>query len=346
MKKIINILDFDISDLKKWMKENDEKEFRAKQVMDWLYKGIEEFDDIKNLPSSLISKLKDEFYIGLPSVVKKYASSDTIKFLLEYKDRNVIESVLMKYNYGYSICVSTQIGCRMGCRFCASTTSGIVRNLSNGEIMGEILRVQKEVGVRISNVVLMGSGEPFDNFENVMKFIDMVTSSYTLNIGQRHITISTCGIVPKIIKFADKRLQVTLAISLHAPDDDIRCKLMPISNKYTIREIIDACRYYIDKTNKRVTFEYALIDNINDRKCDAEKLCSLIKGLLCHVNLIPINSIKESNFKKSSKNSVLNFKKILENNHIDVTIRREMGTDINAACGQLRKSYIEKYKYE
>lgn len=339
-----NILDFSLTELQQWMKDNGEGAFRAKQVIEWIYKKeVWSFDDMTNLSKGLISKLNDNFYIGIPDVIEvsKSEKDDTQKILLGLKDGNVIESVLMRYKHGNSICISTQVGCRMGCRFCASTLEGMVRNLTAGEILSQIMIGQKILEDRISNVVLMGSGEPFDNFDNVMKFLSLVNADYGLNIGQRHITLSTCGIVPKIYELADKEMQITLAISLHAFSDEKRKEIMPIANKYTIKEIIDACRYYIEKTNRRVTFEYSLVKDINDSKEDAKALSHLLKGLLCHVNLIPVNEVKENNFKKSSKKTIEDFANILKNYGIEVTVRREMGSDINAACGQLRRNYIK-----
>jgi 23S rRNA (adenine2503-C2)-methyltransferase len=339
-----NILDLNLSELKNWMKENNEKEFRAKQVFDWIYKEVWDFGDMKNIPRSTIEKLKESFYVGIPKMIETYSSKkgDTKKHLFLLEDGNVIEAVVMKYNHGNSICVSTQIGCKMGCKFCASTIGGVVRNLTSGEILGQIIKAQSDLKERISNIVLMGSGEPLDNFENVLKFIYNVNAEYGLNIGQRHITLSTCGIVPKIKELADLNLQITLAISLHAPNDEIRKQTMPIARAYTIEELLDTCRYYIHKTNRRITFEYALVKGFNDKKEDAEELSKILKGMLCHVNLIPINEIDESNLKKSNMEEIEKFKEILVKNGIETTVRREMGLDINAACGQLRRSYIEK----
>jgi 23S rRNA (adenine2503-C2)-methyltransferase len=339
-----NILDLDLIELKSWMKENNEKEFRAKQVFDWIYKEVWIFKEMKNIPKSTLDKLNEDFYIGIPEIIETYSSKkgDTKKHLFFLKDGNAIEAVVMKYKHGNSICVSTQIGCKMGCKFCASTIGGIVRNLTSGEILGQIIKAQSDLKERISNIVLMGSGEPLDNFENVLKFIHNVNADYGLNIGQRHITLSTCGIVPKIKELADLNLQITLAISLHAPNDEIRKQTMPIATVYTIEELLNACRYYIDKTNRRITFEYALVKDFNDKKENAEKLSKLLKGMLCHVNLIPINEISESSLKKSNMDEIEKFKDILIKNGIETTVRREMGLDINAACGQLRRSYLEK----
>lgn len=339
-----NILDLDLQELKQWMKDNKEKDFRAKQVMDWIYREVWSFSEMTNIPKATLEKLEENFYVGIPEIIETYSSKreDTKKHLFLLRDGNVIESVVMKYKHGNSICVSTQIGCKMGCKFCASTIGGVVRNLTSGEILGQIIRAQSELKERISNVVLMGSGEPLDNFENVLKFIYNVNAEYGLNIGQRHITLSTCGIVPKIKSLADLDLQITLAISLHAPSDEIRKQTMPIANAYTIEELLEACRYYIGKTNRRITFEYALVKGFNDTKDNAEELSKILKGMLCHVNLIPINEISESTLKKSNMEAINKFKDILVKSGIETTIRREMGLDINAACGQLRRSYLKK----
>jgi 23S rRNA (adenine2503-C2)-methyltransferase len=338
-----NILDFSLISLQNWMITNGESKFRAKQIFDWIYKNTWDFKLMKNIPAQIQDKLVNGFYIGIPVVIQKSVSKmdDTTKFLFEYSDGNVIESVVMKYIHGNTICVSTQIGCRMGCSFCASTKEGMVRNLTSGEMLAQVLKAEQEIGERISNVVLMGSGEPLDNYENVMEFLSLIFSSDGLNIGQRHITLSTCGIVPQMRQLADRQLQITLAVSLHAPTDELRRKIMPIANKYTIDEIIEACKYFIKKTNKRITFEYALVNGINDTKVCAHELSERLKGLICHVNLIPVNEIKENELMKSSTLKIHNFCNILKECGIETTIRREMGSDINAACGQLRRSYIQ-----
>lgn len=339
-----NILDFDLEALKLWMEENKEGKFRAKQIFEWIYKKeIFDLEGMTNIPKSLKEKLKENFYIGIPEVVEKYVSNidGTEKFLFRYKDGNIIEAVIMKYKFGNTICVSTQVGCRMGCKFCASTIGGVVRSLTHGEIAGQVLKAQKEIGERISNIVLMGSGEPLDNYDNVTKLIRLINADEGLNIGQRHITLSTCGIVPKIKELADLQLQITLAISLHAPNGDIRKSMMPVAHKYSLDELIGACRYYSNKTNRRITFEYSLVKGVNDRREHAVELSNLLKDLLCHVNLIPVNEIKENAFKKSDIKDINTFKDILTTSGIETTIRREMGSDINAACGQLRKNYIE-----
>lgn len=341
-----NLLDYTLDELKVWMSENGESAFRGKQILSWIYKGVMDFKGMKNIPKSLINKLEENFTITMLEIVEVYKSEldGTEKFLLGFSDGNLIESVLMRYKHGNSICISTQVGCRMGCKFCASTIEGRVRNLTTGEILSEVIAVQNYIGERISNIVLMGSGEPLDNYDNVVKFLEIVSADYGLNIGQRHITLSTCGIVPKIYELADKELSITLAISLHAFSDEKRKEIMPIANKYTISELLEACRYYLNKTKRRITFEYALVKDVNDGMEDAKALGKLLSGMLCHVNLIPVNEIKENSFKRSSKKAIDDFSEILRNNGIEVTTRREMGSDINAACGQLRRSYIETQK--
>lgn len=338
-----NLLDYNMEELMVWLKENSESSFRAKQIFSWVYKGIFSFDEMKNLPKNLKEKLNSNFKVYIPEVVDVYSSNldGTKKMLLKLEDGNLIESVIMKYKHGNTICVSTQVGCRMGCKFCASTIEGRVRNLTSGEILGQVLRAGEVEGERISNIVLMGSGEPLDNYDNVVKFLREVNAEYGLNIGQRHITLSTCGLVPKIRDLSNEGLNVTLAISLHAFSDEKRREIMPIANKYSISEILEECRNYIEKTNRRVTFEYSLVKDINDSKEDAKALSKLLKGILCHVNLIPVNEIKENSFKRSSEKTIEDFAQILKSAGIEATVRREMGSDINAACGQLRRSYMK-----
>lgn len=338
-----NILDYTLEELSSWMKENGESAFRAKQVISWIYKEVWDFNEMKNIPASLKNKLVKSFYIGIPKVINKFESQidGTQKLLLAFEDGNIIESVIMKYKHGNSICISTQVGCRMGCKFCASTLDGRIRDLTAGEILAQIIISQKLLGDRISNVVLMGSGEPLDNYENVTKFLELVNADYGLNIGQRHITLSTCGLVPKIYDLADRGLSITLAISLHAFSDEKRREIMPVANKYSIKEILESCRYYVDKTGRRITFEYSLVSGVNDGKEDAKSLAKLLKGMLCHINLIPVNEIKENTLKRPSKKTIEDFEEILKSQGLEVTVRREMGSDINAACGQLRRDFIE-----
>lgn len=320
-----------------------EKKFRAKQIYEWLHKKLcDNFDEMTNISKDLKQKLKENFEIHSVELVDKLVSKndETSKFLFKLYDGNIIESVLMKYKHGNSVCISSQAGCRMGCKFCASTLDGLARNLFVSEMLSQIYYIQKYSGEKVSNVVVMGSGEPFDNYENLLKFINIITSDDGLNISARNITVSTCGIVEKIKELADKKLQLTLAISLHAPNDEIRKKIMPIANKYSIDEILNACKYYFDTTKRRITFEYSLIKGVNDSEENAIQLGKKLKGMNCHVNLIPVNSIKERDFTHSNIKYIQNFKNILEKFKINATIRREMGADIDAACGQLRKKYL------
>ncbi len=334
----VNLTDFNCEELKTFIAELGEPQFRGKQVFEWIYKGAESFDDMSNIPKSLRDKLAEVSVVGGVKICEKYVSKidETRKYLLQLNDGNYIESVLMKYEYGYTICVSSQVGCKMGCRFCASTLNGWSRNLTPGEIIGQILCVQKDLGQRISNVVMMGIGEPLDNFDNVLKFIELANSHDGLNIGQRHISISTCGIADKIRELAKRKLQITLLLSLHAPDDVRRSEIMPINKRFSINEVMAACDYYIKETGRRISFEYTLISGVNDNIEEADLLAQLIKGKLCHVNLIPVNKVKETGFDKSSRAKVESFRKQLEKRGIAATVRREMGSDINAACGQLR----------
>ena len=339
MKKDIKSLSF--AELKEEISALGEKAFRAKQIYEWLHvKLVRSFDEMTNLSKETRTKLEEKFVLTNLQVVDSLTSEDgsTSKFLFELGDHRVIESVLMKYHHGNSVCISSQVGCRMGCRFCASTLGGLERNLMPSEMLDQIYQIQRISGERVSNIVIMGTGEPMDNFDNVIKFLDLITNEDGLNISQRNITVSTCGIVERIRELADKKLTITLAISLHAPTDERRKEIMPVANKYTIKEIIDACHYYYEQTGRRITFEYSLIEGVNDQPEQAATLSKLVKGLNCHINLIPVNPIKERNFKQTQGKYVQNFKNLLEKNRKNDTIRREMGADINAACGQLRKS--------
>lgn len=324
--------------------ELSEPTFRAKQIFEWLYRGAESFDDMSNLSKALRERLDEKYSVGNLKIEQKFVShiDETRRYLLQLEDGNYIESVLMKYRHGYTICVSSQVGCAMGCRFCASTRNGKARNLSAGEIIGQVTAVQKDLGERISNIVLMGIGEPLDNYDEVLKFLEIVNHPSGLNIGHRHITLSTCGIVPKIKDLADRQLQITLSVSLHAADNETRSGIMPINRRYDIAALKEACLYYIKKTNRRISFEYTLISGVNDNSAEAEKLLKLIRGMLCHVNLIPVNPVRETGFKQGSRAKIEEFQKILENGGISATIRREMGADISAACGQLRASAQNK----
>lgn len=320
--------------------ELGEPSFRAKQIFEWLYRGVDSFDEMSNLSKSLRERLNAAYIAGNLKIEQKFVSriDETRRYLLKLEDGNYIESVLMKYHHGYTICVSSQVGCAMGCRFCASTRNGKARNLSAGEIIGQVMTVQKDLGERISNIVMMGIGEPLDNYNEVLKFLEIVNHPSGLNIGHRHITLSTCGLVPKIKDLADRQLQITLSVSLHAADDETRSEIMPVNRRYSISQLMEACRYYIKKTNRRISFEYTLISGVNDNSAEAEKLLKLLHGMLCHVNLIPVNPVKETGFKQGSRAKIEEFQRILESGGISATIRREMGADISAACGQLRAS--------
>lgn len=339
-----DIKSLDIKELKKIMEDMGEKAFRTSQIYDWLHvKQASSFDEMTNLSAGLREKLSNEFrIINLkPAEIQTSLVDGTKKYLFMLEDSNVIESVLMKYKHGNSVCISTQAGCRMGCKFCASTIGGLTRNLSTSEMLDQIYKIQKLTGERVSNVVMMGTGEPLDNYDQVIRCIRMLTDEYGLHISQRNITMSTCGIVPGIKKLADEELQITLAISLHAADDETRKKIMPVANKYSIAEIMDACRYYFEKTGRRLTFEYSLIHGVNDTVEEASRLGKLLRGLNCHVNLIPVNPIEETDYRQSKKDQINRFKDQLAAQGITVTVRREMGTDIQGACGQLRKTYSD-----
>ena len=332
---------FTEAEMKEFMKEIGEKAFRGTQVYSWIYKGAKTFDDMKNIPKSLREKLEEVSYIGNIDIELKLESKygKTKKYLFLLNDGNIIETVMMDYDSRVTVCVSNQVGCRMGCRFCASTMDGLVRNLEPWEILDQIMKIQEDTGKRVSNLVLMGSGEPLDNYDNTKQFLKIVNDENGLNIGYRHITLSTCGIVPKIYELADLEIPINLAISLHSPYDEKRKEIMPVANKYSIKEILDACRYYIKKTNRRVTFEYSLIKDVNDGKKEAEALALLLKGMLCHVNLIPINEVDERDFKKPDKAFIYKFRDYLEERNIPATVRISMGSDISGACGQLRRKH-------
>lgn len=334
-----------ILELQNIITELGEAKYRAGQIFEWMHKKqVDDFSEMKNIPTKLKDMLSDENMVFTVRKERMQESKEdgTRKYLFELHDGEYVESVFMRYSHGNSVCVSSQVGCRMGCSFCASTLDGLVRNLTAGEILGQIYSIMKDTGERISNVVIMGSGEPFDNYENVLKFMRLLNDEKGLNISGRNITVSTCGLVDKIRQFADEEMTATLAISLHASNDDKRKEIMPIANRYTIAEIIDACRYFFDKTGRRLTFEYSLIAGVNDSEKEAKELSDLLHGLNCHVNLIPVNPVKESGYKSPSKEAANAFKNKLEKNHINVTIRREMGRDIDGACGQLRRRVISK----
>lgn len=317
--------------------------YRAKQVYQWLYSGQLDFSKMSNLPNDMRTKLSDEFIAGGIKISQRMVSKidGTRKYLLELWDGNIIESVLMKYHYGYSVCLSTQVGCRMGCAFCASASLGLVRSLTVGELLAQILTIVNDIGERVSHLVLMGIGEPFDNYDNVMEFLRRVNKEDTLNISFRKMTLSTCGIVPRILDFAREGIPVNLSVSLHAPNNDIRQKTMPVARRWPFDELLEACNEYTRLTSRRITYEYSLIENVNDSTEFAEILAKKIKGTLCHVNLIPVNTVEGINFSKSSKPRIDAFKRVLEKYGIAVTVRRELGSDILAACGQLRRNTLK-----
>ncbi|MDO5416729.1 MAG: 23S rRNA (adenine(2503)-C(2))-methyltransferase RlmN [Lachnospiraceae bacterium] len=319
--------------------------FRAKQIYQWLHEKLAgSFDEMTNLSKDMREKLAENYVIPClkPVDVKVSKIDGTRKYLFSLMDGNIIESVWMKYKHGNSVCISSQVGCRMGCRFCASTLDGLERNLLPSEMLDQIYQIQKETGERVSNVVVMGSGEPMDNYDNLIRFIRLLSSEGGLNISQRNITVSTCGIVPGIKRLTEEGLSITLALSLHAPNDEVRKTLMPIANKYKLKEVLEACHEYFLKTGRRLTFEYSLVSGVNDNLDEARALAALIKDQHGHVNLIPVNPIKERDFVQSNQAAIQAFKNLLEKNGINVTIRREMGRDINGACGQLRKSFLEE----
>ena len=322
-----------------------EKPFRARQLYQWIHEKLAgSFEEMSSLSKELRGKLENEASLTSLKVAGERVSAidGTRKYLFALEDGNVIESVWMQYHHGNSVCISSQVGCRMGCRFCASTLDGLERNLRASEMLDQVYMIQKLTGERVSNVVVMGSGEPMDNYDNVVRFLRLISSKEGLNISQRNLTVSTCGLVPQIRRFAQEGLQVTLALSLHAPNDQVRRELMPIANRYGLKEVLEACRYYYETTGRRLTFEYSLVRGVNDNENEARALARLIGGYHGHVNLIPVNPIKERDFVESTHKAVQDFKNLLEKSGINVTIRREMGRDIGGACGQLRKSYLEQ----
>lgn len=341
------IYDYSLEALQEWVKANGEPAFRAGQIYEWLYvKRAGSFDEMSNLPKGLREKLAEQFqFVTLSEITKLESKDGTIKFLFGLWDNNAIETVVMRHNYGISICVTTQVGCRIGCTFCASTLGGLKRNLTAGEIIAQVVYAQKLLDAtneRVSSIVVMGSGEPFENYDALKLFLQTMIHEKALNIGQRHITVSTSGIVPGMIAFADWNTQINLAISIHAPNDALRSKLMPVNRRFPFEQVIDACRYYIEKTGRRITFEYALINGVNDRPEHAEELGNVLSGMLCHVNLIPVNYVPErEHYERTSREDIFNFKRILEKKGVNTTIRREQGHDIAAACGQLRAKHME-----
>ena len=328
------------------LKELGQPAFRAKQVYSWLHKGVRSYDEMTNLPKGLRDVLSQKYPIHQPEVVRKQESArdGTIKYLWQLKDGNCVETVLMRYHYGNTVCISTEVGCGMGCAFCASTIGGLVRRLEPYEMLDEVLFTQIDSGLPISHIVLMGIGEPLDNFDNVMRFLELVNSEEGMNISMRHISLSTCGLVPKIDELARRKLQISLAISLHGPNDEIRGKIMPVNKAYPIDVLLDACRRYYAATSRRIHFEYAMIDGVNDSEANAKELLRRLKGLPAHVNMIPLNHVEESPLKPSSKTAVAAFQKILEDGGVTATVRRTLGGDIDASCGQLRRKYNKETK--
>ena len=323
------------------LKALGQPKFRAKQVYTWLHKGVRSYEEMTNLPKSLRDTLAEQYPIHAPKVVRKQESAKdgTIKYLWELSDGNCVETVLMRYHYGNTVCISTEVGCAMGCAFCASTIGGLVRRLEPFEMLDEVLFTQIDSGLPISHIVLMGIGEPLDNFDNVLRFLELVNSEDGMNISMRHISLSTCGLVPKIDALAEKKLQISLAISLHGPNNEIRGKIMPVNKAYDIDTLLDACRRYYAATSRRIHFEYAMIDGVNDSEENARELLRRLKGLPAHVNMIPLNHVEESPLKPSSKAAVARFQKILEDGGVTATVRRTLGGDIDASCGQLRRKY-------
>ena len=323
------------------LKELGQPAFRAKQVYSWLHKGVRSYDEMTNLPKGLRDVLSEKYPIHPPKVVRKQESAKdgTIKYLWQLQDGNCVETVLMRYHYGNTVCISTEVGCGMGCAFCASTIGGLVRRLEPYEMLDEVLFTQIDSGLPVSHIVLMGIGEPLDNFDNVMRFLELVNSEEGMNISMRHISLSTCGLVPKIDELAKRKLQISLAISLHGPNDEIRSKIMPVNKAYPIDVLLEACRRYYAATSRRIHFEYAMIDGVNDSEANAKELLRRLKGLPAHVNMIPLNHVEESPLKPSSKAAVAKFQKILEDGGVTATVRRTLGGDIDASCGQLRRKY-------
>ncbi len=329
------------SELKEEFTQMGEPTYRAKQVYQWLHQsGVKSFDEMTNISKVLRQKLIENYYISSATIEKKLVSDydDTKKYLFSFHDGETVESVLMSYHHGITSCISTQAGCKMGCTFCATGQGGFSRNLTASEMLAQLQAEQQDNNIRISNIVLMGMGEPLDNFDNVVRFLHLVSSEKGMNIGMRHISLSTCGLVPKIYELADMKLQLTLSVSLHAPNNQIRSRTMPVNRKYSIDELLEACRYYIKQTNRRISFEYAMIDGVNDSDASARELASKLEGMLCHVNLIPVNTVGGTGYQKSKRERMKSFIHILEKSGITATVRRTLGSDINASCGQLRRS--------
>lgn len=337
----IDIKSMHLEEMQSKFKELKLPSFRAKQVYEWLVKGAENFSDMSNLPKDLREKMDTIYYIaGAEIILKRVSKLDgTVKYLTKLHDGDFVENVFMKYKHGNTLCISTQVGCKMNCSFCATGKQGFKRNLTASEMLSQIHTATKDTGEKISNVVLMGMGEPLDNYENVLRFLELVTNDNNINIGARHISLSTCGLVDKIYDLAEKKLQITLSVSLHAPNDEIRSRTMPINKKYNVDELLKACRYYGKVTGRRISFEYAMIDGCNDSKENARELASKLRGILCHVNLIPVNSVEGVSYRKSKENTLNAFINILNQNGFTATIRRTLGSDIEASCGQLKGKY-------
>lgn len=344
----MNLKSLTLPELAGIFKELGQPQFRAKQVYTWLHKGVRSYDEMTNLPKALRETLEERYPICPPEVVRRQESQrdGTIKYLWRLSDGNCVETVLMRYRYGNTVCISTEVGCRMGCAFCASTLGGLVRRLEPQEMLDQVLFTQVDSGLPISHIVLMGIGEPLDNFDDVMRFLELVNSPEGMNISMRHISLSTCGLVPKIDELAQKKLQLTLSISLHAPNNEIRNRIMPVNKAYPIEQLLDACRRYYQATSRRISFEYAMIRGVNDSPENARELLERMKGLPAHFNLIPLNHVEESPLQPSTRASVAAFQKILEDGGIPTTVRRTLGGDIDASCGQLRRKYTQEKKRE
>lgn len=338
-----DILSMTFDELTKYVIGKGHPKFRAQQIFSWLHKGISSFDEMKNIPKSLQTELSESCCINFAERVRCQISKqdETRKYLLKFLDGNCVEAVFMKYNHGNTVCISTQVGCRMGCTFCASTKNGLVRNLLPSEMLAELFAIIKDTGEKISNIVLMGSGEPLDNYDNVIKFLSLVNDERGLNIGLRHISLSTCGLCDKIERLAKENLPITLSVSLHAPTDEARSAIMPVNKAYGVKRLIGTCKAYFEQTSRRISFEYTMIDGKTDTLSQAKELSELLSGFPCHINLIPLNKISEGDLMPSSHESIQKFKACLEKSGLTVTVRRSLGSDIDAACGQLRQNYIE-----
>ncbi len=340
---MVDLKDLTFDGLGELLSSIGEPKFRTKQIFSWLHKGVEAFEEMTDISKKTKEKLSEISFVSTLKIREKYVSKldKTTKYLFELEDGNCVESVVMYYKHGISICISSQVGCRMGCAFCASTIGGLYRSLTAGEILNQVIFAQKDIGERISNIVMMGIGEPLDNYDNVIKFLHNVNHPEGLNIGYRHISLSTCGVVDKIYELAKENLPITLSVSLHAPNNEIRNSIMPINKRFDVEELIKACKDYIAETTRRISFEYSLISGVNDSKENAKELARLLKGMLCHVNLIPVNKVKERGFEKGTKEQIEGFKNTLLALGINATVRRELGSDISASCGQLRKKLLE-----